>query len=431
MRVSFTLQVEESQLSEIIDNRARRIRQLKHIIRTLHEGAPPATVKEQLRTIVRETDYSEIVAMEQELMAEGMPAEEIMSMCDLHSQLTREVLVPLPVRQAPPGHPVDTMRLENEALRETLARMRQTMESILALESETGLEPLLLAWRQCVNELMDVEKHYQRKEHLFFSRLESHGITGPSKVMWGKDDEVRAMLKSLQQALGVRDAGLEDWKLAARTVGASAAAAIEEMIYKEENILLPMCQDVFTEDDWAQIWADSPRYGWCLVAPREGYRPPESILREGLRLTGADAVQLPTGSLTLEQLLAIFRTLPVDLTFVDADDRVAFYSEGPDRIFARSRAILGRKVQHCHPPRSVHIVDQILEDFRSGRHNVAEFWIHFHGRFVHIRYFAVRDESGRYLGTLEVTQDVTRIRALEGERRLLEYDEPSPAGVSS
>jgi DUF438 domain-containing protein len=120
----------------------------------------------------------------------------------------------------------------------------------------------------------------------------------------------------------------------------------------------------------------------------------------------------------------------VDLTFVDADDRVAFYSEGPDRIFARSRAILGRKVQHCHPPRSVHVVDQILDDFRTGRHSVAEFWIPFHGRFVHIRYFAVRDENGQYLGTLEVTQDVTRIRALEGERRLLQYDEPATEGAA-
>jgi DUF438 domain-containing protein len=417
-------------LSEIIDNRAQRVRQLKTIIQRLHQGEAPETVKDQLRTIVRETDYSEIVAMEQELMAEGMPAEEIMSMCDLHSQLTREVLVQLPARTVPPGHPADTMRRENQALRETLTRMRNAMEAILALEDEAALAPHLMAWRQCANELMDIEKHYQRKEHLFFSRLESHGITGPSKVMWGKDDEVRAMLRSLQQALSAQDAVLPDYKLAVCTIGASVTAAVEEMIYKEENILLPLCLDVFTEDDWAQIWADSPRYGWCLVEPRDGYTPPESVLREGIRLQGGEAVQLPTGSLTLQQLLAIFRALPVDLTFVDADDRVAFYSEGPDRIFARSRAILGRKVQHCHPPRSVHVVDQILDDFRTGRHSVAEFWIPFHGRFVHIRYFAVRDENGQYLGTLEVTQDVTRIRALEGERRLLQYDEPATEGAA-
>ncbi|MCS7041425.1 MAG: DUF438 domain-containing protein [Bryobacteraceae bacterium] len=416
-------------MSELIDNRTQRIRQLKHIIRQLHQGVPAGAVRDQLRAIVRETDYSEMVAMEQELMAEGMPAEEIMSMCDLHSQLAREVLVPPPARSVPPGHPADTMRRENQALREVVARMRDVIASISALADPSALPPLLDQWRQCANELMDADKHYQRKEQLFFSRLEAHGITGPSKVMWGKDDEIRAMLKSLQQALSVREAKLEEWKLVAQTIGRSAAAAIEEMISKEENILLPLCLDVFTEDDWGQIWADSPRYGWCLAAPLEGYRPPEGVLREGLRLEGAQAVQLPTGSLTLEQLLAIFRTLPVDLTFVDADDRVAFFSEGPDRIFARSKAILGRKVQHCHPPRSVDVVDRILEDFRSGRHSVAEFWIQFHGRFVHIRYFAVRNEAGQYLGTLEVTQDITRIRSLEGERRLLQYEESAVQGA--
>jgi DUF438 domain-containing protein len=132
-------------------------------------------------------------------------------------------------------------------------------------------------------------------------------------------------------------------------------------------------------------------------------------------------MQFPTGNVSLQQLTAIFSTLPVDLTFVDADDRVAFFSEGPDRVFARSRAVVGRKVQNCHPPRSVDVVDRILSDFREGRQNVAEFWINFTGRFVHIRYFAVRDEEQRYLGTLEVTQDVSKIRALDGERRLLEY----------
>jgi DUF438 domain-containing protein len=130
---------------------------------------------------------------------------------------------------------------------------------------------------------------------------------------------------------------------------------------------------------------------------------------------------LPSGNITLEQLTAIFSTLPLDLTFVDADDRVAFFTEGPERIFARSKAIIGRKVQNCHPPRSVNVVDQILSDFRAGRQNVAEFWIDFHGKYVHIRYFAVRDREGKYLGTLELTQDIKPLRELQGERRLLEY----------
>ena len=130
---------------------------------------------------------------------------------------------------------------------------------------------------------------------------------------------------------------------------------------------------------------------------------------------------MPKGHVTVEQLVAVLSTLPLDLTFVDADDRVAFFSEGPERIFARSKAIIGRKVQHCHPPRSADIVDQILDDFRSGRQNVTEFWINFQGKFVHIRYFAVRGDDGAYLGTVELTQDVAPIRQLSGEKRLLSY----------
>ncbi len=417
-------------MSELIDNRAYRVRTLKDIIKKLHAGEPPETVKDRLKELVRQTDYSEIVAMEQELMAEGMPVEEIQSMCDLHSQVTREVLVQPPPKTVPPGHPVDTFRRENEALEGVILRMREVMAKIKKLPDDADPGPLLLEWRQAYNDLMDIEKHYQRKEHTLFPCLERHGITGPSKVMWGKDDEVRDLLKTLGEALSQQDATAAEWKIVAETVAEAALQAVEEMIYKEENILLPMCLDTFTDDEWAEIWASSPRYGWCLIEPREGYQPPEAVIPEGLKLPESEAIQLPTGNLTLDQLIHIFSTLPVDLTFVDAEDRVAFFSEGPDRIFPRSKAIIGRKVQHCHPPRSVSTVDQILSDFRAGRQSVAEFWIDFRGRFVHIRYFAVRDEKGEYMGTLEVTQDITHIRKLEGERRLLQYDEQSqPGGV--
>lgn len=415
-------------MSELIDNRAHRIRTLREIIKRLHAGQSPGEVKGQLKELVRETDYSEVVAMEQELMAEGMPVEEIRSMCDLHSQVTREVMVQLPARAVSPGHPADTFHRENDALRGAILNMRQAMAEIRALADDARAEAPLLRWRQAFNELMDIEKHYQRKEHAFFSRLEHHGIMGPSKVMWAKDDEVRDLLKDLGTALRQRDAAAAEWKIVADSLADTVLRAVEEMFYKEETILLPLCLDTFTDEDWGEIWLASPRYGYCLVEPLDGYRPPESVMREGLKLPFAEAIQLPTGNLTLEQLTGIFTTLPVDLTFVDADDRVCFFSEGPDRVFARSKAIIGRKVQHCHPPRSVDVVDRILTDFREGRHNVAEFWINFHGRFVHIRYFAVRGGDDRYLGTLEVTQDLTKIRALEGERRLLQYDDAPAVG---
>jgi DUF438 domain-containing protein len=418
-------------MSELIDNRAFRIRTLKHLIQELHRGTAPDAVRARLAELVREVDASEIAAMEQELMAEGMRVEEIQSMCDLHSQVLRD-FVTQPVEMPPtPGHPIDTFLRENRAVAQVVARMHEVLKELEALPDEAVPGELLGRWRSCQNELWDLEKHYRRKEHLLFSCLERHGITGPSKVMWGKDDEIRALLRGLDEALGVPQATVGELKVVARTIADPALKAISEMIFKEEKILLPMARQTLSDEEWGEIWAQSPEYGWCLVEPRQGYQPPASVApAKTVTLPRGEAVVFPCGSLTFEQLRFLFSTLPVDLTFVDADDRVRFFSEGPRRIFERSPAILGRRVQHCHPPKSVHVVEQILADFRAGRQSVAEFWITLHGRFIHIRYFAVRDAAGEYLGTLEVTQDLTPLRALEGERRLLQYDTPTSGAAA-
>jgi DUF438 domain-containing protein len=410
-------------MSEVIDNKAYRVRVLKDIIKHLHAGNPPEQVQRQMREIVKQTDASEIMAMEQELMAEGMPVEEVRSMCDLHSQVTRDVLVQFPAPKAiPPGHPVDTFRRENEALGTVIAQMKQAMAELQNIAEAADPAPIVLRIRQSYNELMDVDKHYQRKEHALFSCLERHGITGPSKVMWAKDDDIRNLLKQLGQSLHPGSAAAGAWKATLLSTAAAAINAAGEMIYKEENILLPMSLETLSEDEWAEIWSASPKYGWCIVEPRQGYAPSASVAREAMEVPYSGALMLPTGNVSLEQLAAVFSTLPLDLTFVDADDRVAFFTEGPSRVFARSKAIIGRKVQNCHPPKSVETVDQILSDFKAGRQNVAEFWINFQGKFVHVRYFAVRSTDGRYLGTVELTQDLTPLRALEGERRLLQYE---------
>ncbi len=406
-------------MSELINNRERRIEELKGIIRLLHAGAPADEVRGQLREIVRETDATEIAAMEQSLIADGMPVEEVRSMCDLHSQVLREFVVPSPaVSEVPPGHPIDTFRRENEAILAAVARLREALGALAA----AGTADARSRARVAANELFDVEKHYRRKEDLLFPFLEKHGIVGPSKVMWSKDDEARGLLKALAEALAVEEATTEEWSLVVETVGGPAAGAIAEMVSKEELVLLPLALGTLSADEWGLVHAESPRIGWCLVPPREGWMPPlPSFPADALSLPAGRAVALPSGHLTIEQLQGILEALPVDLTFVDADDRVAFFSEGPDRVFSRTRAILGRRVQHCHPPKSVDVVERILADFRAGTQSVAEFWLELHGRFVHVRYFAVRDAKGAYAGCLEVTQDVTRIRALTGERRLLEY----------
>jgi len=410
-------------MAELLDNRAKRIALLKEIITGLHQGTPRDQVRRQLVELVRQTDASEIAAMEQQLIADGMPVAEVMAMCDLHSQVVSEILVNRATDPVLPGHPVDTFRRENQALLGAARDLREELGKLLAEDDDklAGLGALRLRF----NALMDVDKHYARKENLLFPVLERHGISGPSKVMWGKDDEVRELLKGVGEMLGA-EASVGEWRVASQAVVEPALAAVEEMVRKEEEILLPMSLEALNATEWGEIWAQTPQFGYCLVEPGGEYHPPAPAL---LQIEGAPPdtrapFLTPTGALTIEQLKGLFSVLPLDVTFVDAEDRVRYFSENGGRVFARPRTILGRKVQHCHPPSSVGVVEKILADFRAGRQDACSFWINFKGRFVQIRYFSVRGEQGQYLGTLEVTQDLSEARALQGERRLLEYDPP-------
>lgn len=397
-------------MSELLDPASQRIQTLKEVILHLHRGEAPEAVRARLSELVSQVEPSEIAAMEGQLMADGMSPEEVRAMCDLHAEVVKDVMAePCAPCGLPPGHPVHQFKAENAALRRAMAAARPALDALAATAGR-------LAALAALQPLFEVDKHYKRKEHLVFSILERHGTFGPSKVMWGKDDEVRELLKSARTALEEASLTADELRFVKEGLIEPAFAAMEGMIFKEENILFPMAMGMFTEPEWGEVFAQSAEYGWCLVAPAEGYRPPQATQAAA---APAGAVAFPSGALTFDQLLALFNSLPVDLTLVDAEDRVAWFSEGPERIFERSRAVIGRSVQLCHPPKSVHIVDRILGDFRAGRRSVAEFWIQMGPRFVHIRYFALRDGAGAYLGTLEVTQDLTRLRALQGERRLL------------
>ncbi|MGC9158256.1 MAG: DUF438 domain-containing protein [Terracidiphilus sp.] len=404
-------------MSELLTSHTRQIATLKHIIRHLHEGRAPEQVRAELREIVKSVDASEIMAMEQELMNDGISVDEVRSMCDLHSQVTRDLLVQIqPQFGITPGHPADTFREENKALQKVIGETQALIETPVLQQED------LMRLRQHLHELLDVEKHFRRKEGALFSCLERHEITGPSKVMWAKDDEALQMLAEAVRLADAPGLCLPLPSALRETIG-SALAALDEMIYKEEQILLPLALRTLSERDWGEIWISSPQFGWCLVDPRKGYMPPaDPAFASQAEPPRKGRIQLPAGSVSTEQLIAIFSVLPLDLTFVDAEDRVAFFTEGPHRVFARGKAVIGRAVQHCHPPASVGVVQKILDDFRSAARDLAEFWIDFRGRFIHIRYFAVRDEKGEYLGALELTQDLTPLRALEGERRLLQYD---------
>jgi DUF438 domain-containing protein len=412
-------------MSELINNRQQRIDIMKGLIRQLHTGVAEEKVKAQLETLLDEADYSDVFLMEVQLMQEGIPAESIQQLCDTHTRVLKKHLDLQETPSTVPGHPVHTFVQENRELTKTTAQIRLLIQQVAALpDDQDAIEPMR-AIQGLLNNLMDVDKHYRRKEYLLFPYFEKNNLPGPPTVMWGKDDEVRELLRQtiagLQQIESIRAAEAKAYNLLAVT---PAIEAVDDMVYKEEKILFPTALNLLTEQDWYDIYLQSDEYGYCLYAPQFEWIPEGGVHKEIRKSAAADGrVQMPTGSFTLEELMGVFSTLPFDLTFVDKDDTVRYFTPGKERIFDRSRAILGRKVQYCHPPKSVHIVNQILRDFKAGKQNRARFWINFRGRLVYICYYAVRNARGEYLGTLEVTQDLTEVRALQGERRLLTYDE--------
>lgn len=411
-------------MSELIDNSSGpRKAMLKHLILQLHEGTAAAQVQKQLVRLLGQVPYDLVVEVEQELMAEGLPVEEVTRLCHLHGAALEGAIDLSHAPVAPEGHPVHTFHQENTALQAELTGLGAAAAELDGMGDVDPPGEAFLAIRERLNALTDVEKHYLRKEHLLFPFLEKHGITGPPKVMWGKHDETRALLRGALEAVTVAPGNAAEARAVVALTVKPAAQAIHDMIGREENILLPMSLDTLDELEWWEIARQSAEIGFCLVDPCDTWRPASIPAPQETGEAQGGRVRLPTGSLTVKELEAMLNALPFDATFVDAEDRVRYFTHGNERVFARSRAVLGRKVQHCHPPSSVDTVDRILEGFRSGKQLRADFWIDMHGRFVHIEYVALRDAGGAYLGCLEVTQDLTAKRALTGEQRLLSWSE--------
>lgn len=407
----------EEKPAQTPEERAERIESLKEIVRGLHEGIAPETQKARFAAMLREVSASEIAEMEQSLIKEGISAEEIKNLCDVHVQVFAESFEGAEPPKVPAGHPVDTFRKENAALGEVADRIRFLLEELTdPPDQETG-QAWIEELKGLFGDLAQIEKHYLRKENQLFPMLEKHGVTGPSKVMWALHDDIRSIFKELRTGLENGDTEIILGE------GTALVTIISDMIYKEENILFPMAMEILSESDWGRVLEGSEEIGYALIEPETGWQASTGPLSEAPppRPGGGEApLWLSTGGLNPKQLDLILTSLPVDITFVDAQDKVQYYSAQPERIFPRSPGIIGREVQNCHPPSSVHVVQEILDSFRDGSRDTADFWIQMGGQFILIRYFAIRDESGKYEGCLEVSQDVTEIRNLDGEKRLLD-----------
>jgi DUF438 domain-containing protein len=425
-------------MSEYINNSSQRKALLKHMIQELHKGEAPEMVKSRVKELLKNIPYNEVVEVEQELISEGLPEEEVLKFCDIHSSIL-EGSITSQHAEMPAAHPVDTLRKENREVEKVTKKVKEIFDSIpsIANGADDEVAALTLKLKGLFNSLYDLDKHYKRKEYLLFPFLEKAAITGPPKVMWGKHDEIREQLKASIEALepGSITTKEELMSVVVLLLG-PAVEAVESMIMKEEEILIPMCLEKFSEENWYQIYMETPVYGYCLYDTRDEWKPEEHVVESfnksqmeeggqavsGVSYTQGAPVRLSSGSFDMKELEALFVTIPIDITYVDANDKVKFFSHSPNRVFERNRSIIGRDVRQCHPPGSVNIVEQILVDFKSGKENQAKFWLsNFMGRFVYIEYTALRGKDNEYLGVIEVTQDITEFRKLQGDQRLLSY----------
>jgi len=395
-----------------------KIARLKEIILDLHKGVPFEEVKERFDELIVDVEPTEIAAMENQLIKEGMPVEEVKRLCDLHVGVLKQALDVKDPLDAPAGHPVHTFMEENEVFTNVVGDLYLLLQQLQIDGTLEKLSQLKQPLQEALDKLSRVEIHYQRKENQLFPYLEKHGITGPTQVMWGIHDDIRAQLKQTREAFGSQDlvAFLEKGKVCTQ--------AIVDMVYKENRILFPLSLESLDESEWIDIRKGESDIGYAFAEPVVDW-PKATTDLEAIDADktekDADQLDLDTGRMTADQVNLMLKHLPVDVTFVDENDQVRYFSAGKERIFPRSPGIIGRNVQNCHPPRSLHVVNQIVGEFKAGTKDEAAFWIQVQGRLIYIRYFAVRDDEGTFRGTLEVSQDITDIKSLEGERRLLDW----------
>ena len=400
--------------------------------------------RERVRNEVGEVSPEEFAAAEQLVKDENPDEcrdEDTQEIVHIYEGLIKE-----PRKELPFGHPIDAYRREAD-------RMKELMKQGEALAAKPFDEA---AWNALMDDVLKYKVHFHRKHNQLYSALERNGFTRPSTTMWTYDDYVRDEMNKARDLL--RLGHTEDFLQAFRTMSED----VLDLIGKEEMILYPTSLKLISDAEFEEMKHGDREIGFFLIdmpgdAPKQAVAPTNAPASEGFMndlaaLLGkygmggsakddADRVlDVAEGKLTLEQINLLFRHLPVDISYVDENELVKFYTDTPHRVFPRSKGVIGREVKNCHPPKSVHLVEEIIEKFRTGEQSRAEFWINKPGLFIYIVYVAVRDANGRFRGVMEMMQDCTHIRELEGSRTLLTWDgerkeqqaaEPAPDASTS
>ncbi len=390
---------------------------LKDIIKRLHEGEPISEIKSQFRAILSHVTTTEITEIEEELINEGLKREEILKLCDLHTELFKEA-IENEQTLAPIGHPIFILMKEHRLMLELTEKLKIEVERC---RNKGKDNESISDISKHMTELKSAECHYLREENVLFSFLEKHGVTEPPKIMWMEHDKIREVKKEIFSGFDVLKENFSETTLEQIKNSLTKLHELQSShFYKENNILFNAAMRLISQDEWLQIYREFIDIGFTSFYIPEFWKDAITVPSVSQMSDSGKEIVFNTGQFNLSELESLLNTIPFDITFVDSDDKVRYFSDSKHRIFVRTKAILGRTVQQCHPAKSVHVVNKILENFRTGKRDSESFWINLGGKLILIQYFAVRDKSGKYLGCVEVSKDITELKKIEGEKRLLE-----------
>jgi len=397
---------------------------LKEIIKQLPGGAPPEEVKEKFGEALKGVSSEDIIKVEQELVKEGMPREELQKLCDVHMAVFAEQLQGQELHLAS-GHPISILIEEHRIMLERAEKLEEFIGMVEEACDSVYVGDVITELQTIAKEFQDSEKHYLREENVVFPMAEKHGITEPPAIMWMEHDKIREFRRDFANLIEKWNTmTFEEFKKRLGEIAKPLCSLLPSHFYKENNILFPSTLQVTTIDEWIEARKEFDEIGYCCFTPTAAIAQMKTEEINAKEAAISDkTVKFETGTLATEEIEGILDTLPIDISFVDKNDSVKYFNKAEKRIFVRTKSVIGRKVQQCHPEKSVHIVSRIVNSFKTGKKDSAEFWITMGGRLVHIRYFAVRDKNQEYLGTVEVTQDLTDIKKIEGEKRLLDWRE--------
>lgn len=419
---------------------------LKNLLKELHEKKDVEELKEKLKEILEKITPWEIGFIEQMLIKDGIRTEEIALLCNAHVELFKEKLVGnKELLKIPEGHPLNTLLKETQ---EFLGDIEELSMYLNMLKTKGITIEIINSVREILVKILGIKKHFMRIQLLIFPYLERKGLTAIPRVLWSRQDTLYGLIKS-----ALKNTNEKTWENNLNKYIGLLEELINEatnMVFRETRIFYPTLCIILNDMEWSAIYLNKDVIGYYVVKRGNMWKPSKnpvypymisSFNKETLeKLPGEiknlvsnmnieidqhkfireNDIELDSGYLSVKELNAILKTLPFDISFVDRENRLRYYNETPNRVFPRAKTALDRPVEYCHPPRSIHLVKRIIKEFREGVHDKAVFWINFRGRIILITYYPVKDENGEYLGTLEAVQDITDLRKIQGEKRLLD-----------